>query len=252
MIGSRSVLALALALATPAWARPAAEAAPDLTQPAERARAQLDVLDGLVRSGMVSDALGVAAQLRAAGLDDPRLDLLQARAMHAQGMNAQAVAMLRGLTRRTPRDAAVWSELGLVLADLNDTTGAIDALDHARRRAPADAAILNNLGYLRLAANQPDRAVTLFEAALVQDPSSARTRNNLGFALARLERDTEALELFRAAGTEGDARYNLGVACELRGDTASALTQYQAALAAAPEHASAAAALARLLHPESR
>lgn len=249
MSGARWGLMLALGLSGPAWAREAA--APDLSQPTERAEAQLDVLEGLLRSNMVTDALAVAAQLRASGMHDPRLDLLQARAMHAQGMNAQALDMLTKLTRRTPRSAAAWSELGLVRADQDDTEGAVAALERARRLAPTDAGVLNNLGYLTMAAGRSARAVELFEAALVQDPSSVRTRNNLGFALARLERDTAALEAFRSAGAESDARYNLGVACELRGDTASALNQYQAALSAAPDHPAAAAALARLLHPES-
>jgi Flp pilus assembly protein TadD len=110
---------------------------------------------------------------------------------------------------------------------------------------------MNILGYLEMARGRNQRAVELFEAAIVQDPSNSRTRNNLGFALARLERDTDALAAFRAAGTEADARYDMGVACELRGDTASALTNYQAAISASSQHEPARAALARLLHTES-
>ncbi len=240
-------------LASPAFARsqPAVEISPDLSQPEARTQAQLDILEGLVDGDMVTDALNVAAELRASGLKSPRLDLLQAEAMHAQGMSSQARDLLTDLVKKTPRNAAAWSELGVVLSDMGEIDGAVAALDRARRLAPDDPKILNNLGYLEMAKGRNTRAVELYEQALKQDPSSARTRNNLGFALARLERDTEALAAFRAAGPEADARYDLGVACELRGDTTSALTNYQAALSASPQHAPASAALARLLHPES-
>ncbi len=247
------LLLLCSLLAAPlASAREAESLSPDLSQPEARAQAQLDVLQGLVKGGMNEDALKVAAQLRADGMKDPRLDLLQAQAMHAQGMSSQAADMLRSLTKHQPRNAAGWSALGVVLADQKDTAGAIDALEHARRLTPDDAQVLNNLGYLEMATGQNQRAVTLYEQAIVQDPSSVRTRNNLGFALARLEHDTDALAAFRAAGSEADARYNMGVACEMRGDTASALTNYQAAISASENHPLARAALARLLHTESQ
>ncbi len=233
-----------------AWAKTPEPVSPDLSQPEERARAQLDVLEGLVQAGMIDNALEVAAQLRSSGMKDSRLDLLQAQAMQGKGMTDQAVSMLRTVTRKEPRNTAAWSELGVVLSDAHDTEGAISALEHARRLQPNDARVLNNLGYLTMSKGQNQRAIELFEAALVQDPSNPRTRNNLGFALARMERDTEALATFRTAGTEADARYNMGVACELRGDTASALTNYEAAVALSTQ-SPAAAALTRLLHPES-
>ncbi len=247
----RALLGCGLFLyAASAWGRAPEPVSPDLSQPEERAQAQLDVLEGLVEAGMIDNALEVAAQLRGSGMKDTRLDLLQARAMQGKGMTDQAVSMLRTVTRKEPRNAAAWSELGVVLSDAQDADGAISALERARRLTPNDARVLNNLGYLTMAKGQNQLAVELFQASLVQDPSNARTRNNLGFALARLERDTEALTTFRTAGTEADARYNMGVACELRGDTASALTNYQAAVALSTQ-SPAAAALTRLLHPES-
>lgn len=224
----------------------------DLTDPTARAQAQLDVLEGMVHSGLVTEALQIATQLRAGGLKSTRLDLLQAEAMHAQGMSGQAADMLRRVVKKEPRNAPAWSVLGIVLSDLKDRDGAMVALERAHRLVPTDPKVLNNLGYLEMAKGQNRRAIELFEAAIVQDPSSPRTRNNLGFALARLERDTDALAAFRAAGSEADARYNMGVACELRGDIASALTNYQAAVVASSKHAPASSALARLLHTESR
>lgn len=242
-----------VALVTHGMAAPHAQreaVATDLSQPRARSEAQIQVLASMIQAGLYKEALSVSAQLRATGMDDPALDLLEAEAMHAEGMSDQAEQLLRGLVKKRPRSPAGWAVLGIVLADKRDTAGAIHALERAHRLAPRDARVLNNLGYLLLARGQGPRAVEMFTAAVTQDPSNPRIRNNLGFALAHVERDTEALAAFRAAGTEADARYNLGVACELRGDTAAALTSYQAAVAASPDHAPAAAALARLLHLE--
>ncbi len=234
-----------------AEAREAQAYAPDLTRPETKAEAQLDVLEGLVRGGLTADALKVSAQLRAEGMKGARFDILQAEVMHATGLTSQALDMLRAVTRKEPKNAAAWAMLGIVLSDHQETEEAVAALERARRLTPDDAAVLNNLGYLQMARGQNQRAVDLFEQAIIQDPSSLRSRNNLGFAFARLEKDMDALAAFRSASSESDARYNMGVACELRGDTTSALTNYQAAVAANAQHSSARTALARLLHTES-
>ncbi len=235
---------------------PAAWAAPDMPRgpvAEERARvdAQVNVVTSLIDTGLNEKALQVLADVRSQGGDDARLDVLQARALHATGMSAEARALLELHTARVPRDAEGWSTLGIVLADAGDVPGSIRALERASKLDPDDAVVLNNLGFARLSANDAEEAVRLFRASLTRDPSQVRTRNNLGFALARLERDMEALQAFRAANTEGNARYNLGVACVNRGDRPSAITQFNAALEAAPGHLAATAALDRLLSEAS-
>lgn len=216
-----------------------------------RVEAQVGVLTSLVDSGLSEQALQVLAEVRAQGATDTRLDVLQARAMHATGMSDEARTLLEGHVKRAPRDPAGWAALGAVLADAGNLPGSLAALERARRLTPDDPVVLNNLGYARLSANETEEAVRLFRASLTRDPSQPRTRNNLGFALARLERDMEALQAFRAANVEADARYNLGVACVNRGDRGTALTQFNAALEAAPGHPAAAAALDRLLSEAS-
>lgn len=250
MIGARWLLAAALVAAAPAWAEDAPR--PDFQDPATRTRAQLDVLQGLVDAGMTDSALEVARELRGGGMKEDRLDILQATAMHQQGMNTDALSMLRAVVDRHPRNAAAWGAIGLLHADLKQVPEAVAALERAARLDKGNAAFLNNLGFVQYAAGNDTAAVEAYRAAVVLDPTDARTRNNLGFALARLGKDPEALEAFRAAGSEADARYNLGVACELRSDAASALTNYQAALAARPDHVLAQNALNALLSSESR
>jgi len=224
---------------------------PDFSDPEVKRRVQLDLLQGLYDSKMYDDALGVATEMRQQGVKDDRLDILQGKVQSAKGMHNEAIDLLTALTRRSPRNADAWAALGVAYADGERVPDAIAALERAVKLNPKDPASLNNLGYLCMVGGKSDRAIEVFKQALVLDPASARTHNNLGFALARAERDSDALEAFRGGGTEADARYNLGVACELRNDTASALTQYQAAIQIQPDYPQAKAALARLLHQES-
>lgn len=247
-------LVLAMLLVGPAEARPRGEAAvevqPDLADPQVRLAAQLDLIEGLLKAEMPHDALRVARELRAQGVDHWRLDLLQARALQRLGVLAEAIPLAESATRRAPRAWEAWSALGVMYADARRLDEAVEALKRALRLHRDDPGLLNNLGYVQMVNGAPEEAVELFQASLALDPTSSQTRNNLGFALARLERDTEALDAFRAAGSEAEARYNLGVACELRKDTASALTQYQAALSARPDFPQARSALDRLLATE--
>lgn len=238
----------------PGWAGTASAdepVRPDLSDPNVKREVQLDVLEGMYQSGLYEEALRVVAELRSQGIKDDRLDIIQAKVMSGRGLRTDAIAMLQALVKRSPRNADAWSALGVVYADHQKVAESIAALEKAARLAPGDASILNNLGYVQMAAGRFEPAVESFKKALVLDPSQARTRNNLGFALARAERDSEALEMFRSSGSEADARYNLGVACELRMDPTSALAHYQAALQSQPDHPQAKAALSRLLHPES-
>lgn len=215
------------------------------------ADAQVSVLDALLDQGDPARVLDLLGEIRASGGTDPRFDVVQARALHATGMHDQAVTLLTRYTKAHGRDPEGWSALGVVQADTGHLAEAAVALERARRLNPRDPTVLNNLGFVRLAQGQAAAAVPLLEASLAQDPSQPRTRNNLGFALARLERDDAAFQAFRAAGSEADARYNLGVACLERGDRASATTQFNLSLAAEPGHPAATAALAELLKEAS-
>ena len=229
------------------WAANTSPDRPDWSDARTRAAAQLEVVAGLLDAGLPEKALVATAEVRASGNADPQLDVLQARALHATGMHTEARTLLDTHLKQRPGDAEGWAALGVVLADAGDAPGSVRALERADRISPKDAIILNNLGFARLAAGNAEGAVAAFRRALGQAPSQARTRNNLGLALARLDRDDEALEAFRAAGPEPEARYNLGLACELRGDRGSAIAHYHAALAVAPNHPSSRQALTRLL-----
>ena len=220
---------------------------PDLSNPKIRLETQLDVLEGLVDAGMHEQALSMIGEMHKQGAADVRVDVIQGRAMHLAGLDAEAIVLLKQVTKRHPNRGEGWATLGLVYADAGMVSDAVAALKKAHRIDPGDADILNNLGFALLAAGQAEQAVEYLRKAIAVDPGAVATRNNLGFALVRLDRYDEALAAFRASGDEADARYNLGVACELHDDIAGALTSYHAAISARPGHALAVPALARLL-----
>lgn len=224
---------------------------PDLSHPSVRQDAQLDVLAGLVENGLYDPALTVAEELRKQGVADIRLDLLEASAMEQRGQKLEALEILERVVKQHPRTGAAWARAGILYADLGRVEEALNALGRAAKLEPRDADIWNNLGFVAYAAGKYEVAVEHYREALERSPSDGRIRNNLGFALARLDEDTDALNAFRAAGDEADARYNLGVACELRHDRAAALTNYQAAIRARPDHPLAQTALNALLAVET-
>jgi Tfp pilus assembly protein PilF len=240
-----------LALIATALCADPALVTPDLGDPEVKLRMQVDVVSGLVDAKLNAAALQAIKELRDEGVSDARLDLLQARAMYGQGMRVEAREQVVAYLAKHKRDADGWALRGIMLADDKLLAEAEEALHRADRLRPHDADILNNLGYVQLAGGHVDKAVATFRAAITADPTALRPRNNLGFALARQEKDDEALAAFRAAGDEADARYNLGVACEMRDDRASAITHYRAALLARPTHAEAKSALARLVSSEA-
>lgn len=221
------------------------EPSPDWKDDRTRHAAQVQVLNTMIDSGLAPQALASATQIREKEGSWLELDLVQARALHTCGLYEESELLLGRIVRRHPRHAGAWALLGLVRADRQDAEGAVKALAKAVRIDPNQAAWLNNLGFLYLSTGDLERATLTLREALRLDPASSRTRNNLAFALAADEKDSEALQLFRSTSDEADARYNLGVACERRGDIASALTQYQAALSART-HPAAAASIHRL------
>ncbi len=228
-----------------------ADAQPDLSDPVVRAETQLIVIDGMLDGGMHEEAMHMITTMREQGAHDDRLEVLQARALEAAGMKTEAVATLERLVARKRGIGEAWSRLGVMYADQKRMDDSVRALARAKRLLPKDAGVLNNYGYALYAQGNADRAVHEYQGALALDPGDRATRNNLGFALARLGRDTEAYEAFLGGGEPSDARYNLGVACELRNDRAAALTAYQASLQIRPDHPMAKSALERLLAQES-
>lgn len=213
---------------------------------AERVALWQDLAEWYISNQLEEQALEMVSRLREAGEHTPELDLIQARAMAAQGMPDEARAILEELVRKTPRDARPWNVLGVVYSDLGEYDLAVTTIQRAIELEPENAASQNNLGFLLFGLGRCDEATPVLERATQIDPTNGRYRNNLAFSLVCSGDAQRALKLFRSTGTEAEARYNLGLAYERLEKYPSAILQYQESIKASPDYAEAKAALERL------
>ena len=230
--------------------RNAAEDPAQWEQPGGRDQARLEFAHALLRAGSPDACLELIAQLRRDGMKGLELERLHAEALRATGLDDDARAVLEGVVRRWPRDAAAHNELGILAMDRDDRAQAIEHFRLATRHDQDNARYLNNLGFALLVDEQHDAAIDVLRSALRANSARDLTRNNLGFALVAAGRTDEAWRVFRAAsGDAADAHYNVGVGLELRGARAEATAAYRKAIDSDPQHAHAQAALSRLAEP---
>ena len=199
-------------------------------------QARIDMAEALAKGGSPEAALAMVSQLRGEGIRDLRLDVIQARALRGIGLTDDAESLLRDVVRKHPREAPAWDQLGILCLDTHRLDEAVSDLQRAHQLAADDPLILNNLGFAQLTAGQSEDAVKTLRAALRLDGADRQIRNNLGFALVAADRDDEALRVFRAGLPEADARYNLGLGLEMRGDDDAAVAQYAKVLSTDPGH----------------
>ncbi|NOY25629.1 MAG: tetratricopeptide repeat protein [Oligoflexia bacterium] len=213
---------------------------------------RIDVADALVRSGSADAGMAMITQLQSQGIRDQRLELIQARALDAIGLRVDAESLLRDIIKRHPRVAAAHDQLGILCLETDRPDEALEHLRRAVRLAPDNADFINNLGFGLLSAGQPQSAIDVLRQALRKDSSNHQIRNNLGFALVAAGRDDEALRVFSADLPPPDARYNLGLGLELRGDEQAALSQYEGVLSNWPSHVPSMQGVKRLADSTSR
>lgn len=212
------------------------EPAPAWRSPDAALQARVDMAEALVEADSAEAALTIISQLRAEGEKGPSLDLVQARALMRLGLSDDAEAVLNEVIRRHPRIAEAHNQLGVLCLDQRRLDEALAHLERAAHLAPEDPLIFNNLGFALLTAGRPDEAVDVLREALRLDGANHQIRNNLGFALVAADREAEAFRVFRAALPEADARYNLGLGLEMRGDEDAAVDQYVQVVASWPAH----------------
>lgn len=206
-----------------------------------------DLAAWYIDNDMPGQALDMVRRLHEADVHEPQLDLIQGRALSAQGMTEEARHILEDVRDKLRRDPRPYRALGVVYADAGETDRAIDALQKAVELGDDDEpATRNNLGFLLMASGRCAEAIPHLEAVLALDGTNVRYRNNLAFSLVCTGEHQRALTLFRSTGDEADARYNMGVAYERLDKLPSAILQYQHALESDPEHDRAREAFARL------
>jgi Tfp pilus assembly protein PilF len=211
-----------------------------------RDEAKLQLAAALLDNGNAEAALQLLGQMRSQGVTGPQISVLQGRALAEVGLTEDAERVLAQVVRRHPSNVDASNGLGILYMDDRRIDEAISRFRQAARAAPKNAAVHNNLGFALMSAGRHAEAVEVLRSALINDASVLRTRNNLGFALAATGQDKAAWRVFRAGADKANARYNLALAQEVRGDEAAAIGSYTAALMDNPDMALAQAALERL------
>jgi tetratricopeptide (TPR) repeat protein len=163
-----------------------------------------------------------------------------ARWLAKRNRNEEAATMFRRVLAVNSEDADAWSDLGIVLRELELFEESERCHREAIRLAPERATLHLNLGVLFARQERTAEALAAFEKALALDSADADARHNLGAILAAQMRDEEAIPHFRQAlelrPLEAEMHNSLGASLYSLGNYAEAMRSFDAALELDPEH----------------
>ncbi|HYO13713.1 MAG TPA: sulfatase-like hydrolase/transferase [Thermoanaerobaculia bacterium] len=234
-----------------------------LFQRFERANARLS-------AGDVGEALAELEALVAADPRNPVFRGKLAQAWREKGEMEKALPLYRQAAQEAPGDPEAWYNLGSALHEAGRATEARAALERALGLDDSRSEVHNTLGIVLLAEGNAEGARRELERAAALDPRNAQALNNLGNVLRSLGRLDEAEGAYRRAANLApryaepwnglgtlevdrdqpaqalpfferalelapafhEVRLNRAIARELAGDTAGAIRDYRAVLAA--------------------
>lgn len=170
--------------------------------------------------------------------DRPPDALQQARDSIAAGELGAAMATLRALISREPKNARARAALAELLERKGDVEGALGELGRALDAAPEDVTILCARAALYTARGRYDQAELDLRRAARADEASAEVQIQLGVLFCKRARWREAVEPLRGAverdSQRAAAHYYLGDALNHIDDLPGALSAYEAAVALEP------------------
>ncbi|MBI1868804.1 MAG: tetratricopeptide repeat protein [Methylocystis sp.] len=157
---------------------------------------------------------------------DKTIALTYARALHALGQNAQAVAVLQGAAIQNPEDLKVLAAYGKALADAGRLKEAADVLSKAHTPERPDWSVLSAQGSIADQLGAHEDARNYYESALKIRPNESTVLSNLGlsYALSRELPRAEQTLLLAAQQPQADmrVRQNLALVLALEGKFAQA------------------------------
>lgn len=212
----------------------------------EKNTVRLEIIRVLLDANDAPRALELIRMMRAEGLEQPELDVLQGVALRQQGLVEDSERLLLRGMAALPKVGEVHRELCVLYAEQQRLDEAVASCTRATELDEHDGAAWNNLGFLLLARGDAKDAKSCLENAVDIDSTNARYRNNLAYAHAAGGDHRAALRGFLTTGTPADAHYNVGTAFERAGDSTTALTYYRRALKYDAKHVSAEEAKKRL------
>ena len=176
------------------------------------------------------------------GLTDPQApalpNLLDAIALHQQGMLGQAEARYRQLLEIEPRNADALHLLGVIAYQTGSHQSSVDLIGQAIEINANVASYYSNRGNALKELKQLDAAVASFDKAIALKPDLAEAYYNRGNALKELKQLDAAVASFdKAIALKPDlaeAYYNRGNALKLKHQYVDALASIGDALALDP------------------
>ncbi|HMD87275.1 MAG TPA: tetratricopeptide repeat protein [Terriglobia bacterium] len=120
------------------------------------------------------------------------------------GKYREAREKIQQATKKAPQDVGLWRQLGEVDVRLQDTDGAIAALQTVRSLTPRDAGVYFNLGVLFVQKGAPVEALKMYSQGLALDPRNEEANRNYAFLLLQGGKSCDAVEpLERLKGMKG-------------------------------------------------
>lgn len=150
----------------------------------------------LTLQGRAGEAI---APLEAAtgGVEDPVVDTMLAIALSQAGRHADAISRLVLTTKRHPRYATAFKELGYLLVLTERYAEAVEVLTRGLEIAPMMPELSIQLGYAHLSRGDCARAKVVFARALDISPSSHDALFGMAKAYQELGENEEAAVYFR-------------------------------------------------------
>ena len=198
-------------------------------------------------------SIGVAQQTIP---DDPyAVHLREGIAQAAQGNFSAAIAQVQSALAIRPEDAAGWYQLGSLLGQTGDFSGAGAAFRHAILLQPGMARAHYGLALTRVGNPQETEdwpgAVAECREALKLQPAYPEALNLMGVGLTRQGEYSAAIsalgQAIQLSPSSPQAHFNLGLALENSDRLDDAGNEYRAAIAAKGQYPEASSALAKLL-----
>jgi tetratricopeptide (TPR) repeat protein len=160
-----------------------------------------------------------------------RLHYALAHALSFGGRHAAAIAQYRRALEYEPGYAQAWRNIGFLLAQTTDSSGAVDALGRALALDPGHDATRFNLAFVLHEAGRYEDAIADFERVVASAPKHDRAWYGLGLCLkqsGRLEEATKALqEAARLQYFNPHAAYELAIAYHRLGRHEALQAEYE-------------------------
>ncbi|MEM1183172.1 MAG: tetratricopeptide repeat protein, partial [Acidobacteriota bacterium] len=129
--------------------------------------------------------------------------LAKATDHHRQGRFKQAAENYRRHLAAHPDDAAVWTNLGVALRQVQSFRAAVACQRRAVELAPNNPVCLGNLGNVLCDLGELDEAIARHQRAVELRPNEASPRHNLAVSLREAKRFKESLEQLEQADRLG-------------------------------------------------